>query len=164
MFSTGALKGISQPVLRTKGAGAGSAPAGSPFLLSELGLSTDRAGILSISDQDKFDEALAETPQALENIFTGEDGIAGQILNLLDRFISSGGVVDDSRKNVDNRIKNINSRIDRFEDRLRVRETQLRRQFTDLQRQLSRLQSQQSIISQTLGLFGRRGGAIGSFF
>jgi flagellar hook-associated protein 2 len=125
-----------------------SAPSGSAFLLSELGISSDRSGKLSIKDSSKFNDALEENPQALMDMFTGENGIADRVENVLDRFVETGGLVDSSKKAVDRKIKNIDSRIDRYEGQLVMREAQLRRQFTDLQRTLAALQSQQYMMSQ----------------
>ncbi len=115
--------------------------------LPELGIDLNREGVMSIEDEDALAKALESNPARVAEIFTSSQGISSKIESLLSRFVSTGGVIDNSKKGVSNKITYINTQIDNYESRLAVREQVLRRQYATLQSTLSQLQSQESMLS-----------------
>ena len=108
--------------------------------LSQVGVESQRDGTLSF-DQEKFDQAMAENPQAVEKLFTSENGVGKELSSMLQRFTSSSG-------NINNSIDNLNNRLDRLEDEReseyeslqQYQERQVRR-FTDLEQAVMKYQS-----------------------
>ena len=132
--------------------------------LSQIGIKADRDGTISISDRDKFDEALNGNLEQVTNLFTSENGIGQGINSLLKGFVSSGGAVDRTKKSITRRISSIDVRIKNFEARLLIREVSLRRRFTDLQRALNLLNSQQALLQNQFTRFQSFGGLFGGRF
>jgi flagellar hook-associated protein 2 len=123
-----------------------SVVSGNPELLSEIGITIDSTGHLSLSDTAKFDSAAADM-QKVSDLFNTSDGIAVQVKATLDRYVTTGGIVDGSTNSVSSRIDYVNKQIDRWEERLVLKEKQLREEFGRLQEALSRIQSQQAFFN-----------------
>lgn len=123
---------------------------GNPANLTEIGISIDRSGLLSLEDEDEFSEALEEGASAVTDLFDSAQGIAVRIEDKLKGFVTVGGTIDDARSASNLKVRNIKKRESSMETRLRTKETNLRRKFADLQRTLSGLTSQRAL----LGKFG----------
>ena len=137
-------------------------PAGEVQFLSQIGIQLARDGTLSVTDSDKFDEMVNDNLEQVTNLFSSENGYGKSLTNLLERFVTTGGAVDRSKKGIERRISSIDTRIKNFQERLRIREASLRRKFTELQRSLSLLNAQQaairSVFSSSFQPFGSSGG------
>jgi len=123
---------------------------GNPANLTEIGISIDRSGLLSLEDEDEFSEALEEGTSAITDLFDSAQGIAVRIEDKLEGFVTVGGTIDDARSASSLKVRNIKKRESSMETRLRMKETNLRRKFAELQRTLSGLTSQRVL----LGKFG----------
>ncbi len=121
---------------------------GNPANLTEMGISIDSKGLLSLEDEDEFSEALEEGATAITDLFDSAQGIAIQLEDKIEGFVSVGGVIDDARSASNLKITGINKRISSIESKLKFTESGLKRKFSDLQKILSTLNSQQSILSQ----------------
>lgn len=120
---------------------------GNPELLSEIGITIDSTGHLSLSDSTKFEDAASADMQKVSDLFNTSSGVAVRVEDLLDRYAQTGGIVDGSSDSVERQIDNINDQIDRMEERLAMKEKQLWDEFAALQEALSRIQSQQSFFN-----------------
>jgi len=107
-------------------------------------------GSLTLDDEDVLEDALEEDAEAVINIFSGTNGLANQLENLIEQFIGTGATIDDSVSAISDRTKTINTQISRFESRSKIQENMLRQKFTELERALVLLNSQQ-ILLQKLG-------------
>ncbi len=117
--------------------------------LYQLGIETDDDGYLSITDSEKFTNAVETNSTYVADIFNSEDGFASRLVDYVDRYVKTGGTIDSSKRNIDDELIHINDRIDYTNDILKRREAQLRTEMTKLQETMVLLQSQQSY----LGLF-----------
>ena len=125
--------------------------AGNPELLSQVGITIDEDGRLSLSDEEEFANAIEEDPSQVGDLFNTSGGIAVQLDTLLYDYVKTGGFIDDIEESVNNQVDFIDTRIGRMEDRLAIREDELRRELYDLQSMLASLTSQQSYMQQFYG-------------
>lgn len=133
---------------------------GSPSNITEIGIKIDTKGTLSIDDEDELEDAIADSPDAVIDLFTGELGIAAQLTDLLESYTLTGRVIDKDISSIRRQTTTVNRQISRFESSFRLVEENLRQKFTQLQRSLTLLQSQQAALqrfgfsSNTLFQFG----------
>jgi flagellar hook-associated protein 2 len=120
---------------------------GNPELLSEIGITIDSTGHLSLSDSTKFEAAASADMQKVSDLFNTSSGVAVRVEDLLGRYAQTGGIVDGSTNSVTRQIDNVNKQIDRWEERLAMKEKQLWDEFAALQEALSRIQSQQAFFN-----------------
>jgi flagellar hook-associated protein 2 len=96
--------------------------------LFSIGMEIDQYGKMSI-DSSKFDEVLNARPEALSNLLSTADGIAGKLENSLKQALDLGGVFDSRTKSLDQSIKKVgDERLD-LEDRLQTLEKRMLNQF-----------------------------------
>ncbi|MCK4965800.1 flagellar filament capping protein FliD [bacterium] len=136
---------------------------GAPSMLTQIGIEINRDGTLKIGDEDKLSEYMESGNSSILNLFNSENGIAYTINNYLERFVKTGGIVDDDKKLLNTRIKNIDSRVEDFEYRLQIRANTLRQQYAALQKMLSRLNSQQAMINNAMSLYGYGSSGYGAY-
>ncbi len=122
--------------------------------LSQIGITSNRSGTFSVSDSDTLEEVITEHPEALEELFSGTDGIATTLVSVLDGYTSPGGTIASSRKAVNSKIDLVEDSIERQEEYIRVRENTLREQFSALQEALYALQMSQAIANSYSSLLG----------
>jgi flagellar hook-associated protein 2 len=130
-----------------------SVESGNPQLLSEIGISIDRDGMLSLSDAEDFANAILEDPGQVADLFNSTEGIAVQLDDLLYDYVKAGGFIDDIEESVNNQIDFLDTRIERLEDRLAIREQELRDEMYELQNMLAALAVQQSYMQQYYSAF-----------
>lgn len=126
--------------------------------LSQIGVSTDKTGRLSV-DATKLDAALAIDSMGVAQVFAGStdrsvDGIAGKIDTLVKSFIDySDGILTAKTNGINSQIKSIGSSITREEERISKFEDNLRAQFTAMELMVTKLNSQQSYMSSGFGIW-----------
>jgi len=109
-------------------------------------------------DAGKFQEALENEPDAVENLFNAstDDGDAQDgLATRLEGFLGSAtdetdGLITARIDGFDRTIANLQDRIERNEERVQRRREQLEAEFLQMEQILSNLQGQQSFISQRL--------------
>ncbi len=116
---------------------------GNPEYLFEIGITAAVDGTLSITDDEKFENALLSGSNAISDLFNVSDGKATKIKDTLEGYVKVGGIIDDGKTSIDDRIKSIDDRIARLDARLAKREQQLIAQFAKMQEVASLLQRQQ---------------------
>jgi len=124
---------------------------GNPEYLSEIGITAAADGSLSITDTDKFENALNTSTNQISDLFNVTDGVATQIKDLVNDYIKVGGFIDDSQNSISDRIKILDDRIARLDKQLSLREFQLRQQFSKMQELSATLQLQQAALQSLMG-------------
>ena len=126
-------------------------PEGAPSSLSEVGIELNRDGRLELEDSEALLEAAENDPEALQELFAGDDGIGTRMEDRVENIIGTSGTIDRQEEIRDNRIDRIDNRIERLEDRLERREEQLRSQFQRVQEAQQTAQLQQQRLNNFFG-------------
>ena len=91
---------------------------------------------------------------AVIELFNGTSGLATQIEDLLDPFVSTGGYIDNNKTNVAAKITSIDESIKRLEERMVRKEARYVAQYSKLQESMAILSSQQSFITAIIQSMG----------
>jgi flagellar hook-associated protein 2 len=126
---------------------------GNPEYLFDIGIKANTDGTLTLSDDEKFEAALANGSATISDLFNSADGVANRLKDFLDDYIKVGGILDDSQDSIADRIKSIDGRVERFDARLAKREFQLRQQFAKMQETAQLLSGQQASFASLVGIF-----------
>jgi len=124
------------------GSSVSSVVLGNPALLSDVGITADKGGTLSISNTTKFDSAVNTKLSGLADLFASTNGVATRLITRLDGFVNNDGMIDSTVSATALRTKNIDQQIDRLKKRLAIRETALRKQMDKMQSVLFALSAQ----------------------
>jgi flagellar hook-associated protein 2 len=117
--------------------------------LSSVGISVQSDGTLSI-DSDRLNQALDDDPESLRSLFSGTEGFARNVDNLLSGFVSGGGVLELRNEALTRRIDDINSQRETLNRRLTNREATLLAQFNAMDAIVSQLQTTSTFLTQQL--------------
>lgn len=127
------------------------AAAGKLSSLAEVGISFKNDGTMYVENSDKLDQALANKPDEVTNLFTDASSAVTQMKNQAETYTQSGGVISTLQDGIDqkidflkNRIKSENRHLQKYEDQQRARFAELERITTEGQAQYSRVMSFQS--------------------
>ena len=119
-------------------------------LLADLGITADREGRLSISDGKALRDALQEDSGRVEELFSGTNGVAGRLAQVLDEYSRAGGVLNRSSKAARTQIRLVEDRIESTNQSLARREKLLLDQMAQMQSAVAALQQQQQYLSGLL--------------
>ncbi len=117
-----------------------------PGSLSQIGITAAKDGTLSISNSSALDEALTNNPNKVTDLFNSSNGIAVRLKDLLQNFISSGGVVDKSNDGINTQIKNLDNRIKLTEVQINKKVNNFRNDLNKIQNILSMITQQQQLV------------------
>lgn len=122
-------------------------------MLSQLGVTADTAGKLTLSSA-KLEAALADDDDAVAAVFgNATSGIANRMIDQVDVYTDSvDGLIKSRTDTFDRQVKDASARITASERRLELYEKQLEQKYANLETLLGRLQSQGS----SLGNIARR--------
>lgn len=116
--------------------------------LSNIGITANGDGTLTISDTDKLEDALAANSQYVSEIFnTTDTGIAYQLDTYIEKYVQADGTIITSKTMIEDQIESLDDRIERMETFLERREEQLRSQFANMYQAMSLLNSQISYLT-----------------
>ncbi|NVJ49485.1 MAG: flagellar filament capping protein FliD [Gammaproteobacteria bacterium] len=93
--------------------------------LTSLGITTARDGSLNFSTS-RLDDAIDESFNSFEELFTSDDGIANRLLEIVDSFAGTTGVIAQREESLNNQIDRIND--DREALSLRIEKLTIRLQ------------------------------------
>ncbi len=130
--------------------------AGSPAILGEIGVKTEKDGTLSV-DGAKLDAALKDNLAGIGNLFSSAtDGLARSIINFADNATRLGdGMLSVRIEGAQNQVAEIGDQIERKEASVSRLIEDLTRKFTALETLVGQLTSQGNFLSQQLaGLNG----------
>jgi len=117
--------------------------------LTQLGITMDTEGKLSISDVTVFNDAVSANPDSIAKLFNDETGgIATKLDTYLNQILD--GTIDDEEKMAQSSIDAIDESIESKNNYLTRLEQKYRLQFTELNTALAKLQTQMSSITASL--------------
>lgn len=129
--------------------------------LAEIGITTNSSGQLVIDDAD-LDEAIDNDFTAVSQLFTGEQGLATRLDTLLDRYVSSDGILTSRTEGIQQQLDTITDDRANLQSRLATIEARYRSQFTALDGLVNQLQSVGSFLTQQLANLPRPNSINGS--
>lgn len=117
--------------------------------LSSIGIATTVTGTLQL-DVAKFKAAMEADPQALDRLFTSQDGVTAKLGKYLDERLSTDGELAARDKNLTSRKADITKQREALEARMLVIEERYVRQFSALDAMLAQLQNTSSYLTTQL--------------
>lgn len=118
--------------------------------LSAIGITTDpKTGQLQV-DQARLDQALANDLGAVKDLFTGTNGVGGQVGAMADAFTRSGGIFSATMGGLDRSIADMQKQFDATRDLINQRMDTYRTQFTRLDALVTQMNSLSSYLTQQL--------------
>jgi flagellar hook-associated protein 2 len=127
-----------------------SVSVGNPSLLSGIGIEAGSDGTLSVKDSVKLDDAITTDVKKVSDLFNSSGGIAVQLNNVLDGFVTFGGQMDASSSGVKNQVSGLDARIKRFDERLERKVAGFRAEFLRIQDSIAAATRQQQIIQSLM--------------
>ncbi len=132
--------------------------AGNPDYLNEIGITVSSTLKASLPDTTKFNNAIASSSKAVEDLFNSTNGVAKKIEALLKPFVESsssdkGSIIDETKTAISKSVSSIDTRISRMETRLALREAQYRQQFYKMQELLNSAVLQNSQIGSMMSSY-----------
>ncbi|NDY97121.1 flagellar filament capping protein FliD [Wenzhouxiangella limi] len=115
--------------------------------LAGIGITTAEGGALRI-DEGRLNEVIDQRPQALEELFGGENGVGGRLNSYLSQVVGSNSLLEGQTENLQNRIDDIGRQREALEARLERTEERLVRQFSALDSLVAELNQTSSFIEQ----------------
>ena len=115
--------------------------------LSDLGITSEVNGNLSITDRSKLIARLNDAPELVEQFFTNGDGLVARMDSVTELYANkTNGLLGSIRDGFDFRLERLNDRIAREDTYLFRREEQLRAEFGQLEQLLAVGQNQMNQI------------------
>jgi flagellar hook-associated protein 2 len=143
-----ALRGVTGSLRRTLSEATTSASAAFDTL-NEIGVRLDENGKLEV-DGEALDRVLEEDFQAIERLFTGDDGYASRLTSVIDVYVESDGILQARTDGLERSIEGIGEQNERLQTRLESLEARLLRQFNGLDALLANLNSTSSFLAAQL--------------
>jgi len=120
--------------------------------LSEIGIDFDPSVGISITDSDTLDEALENDPDQVAALFNSDSGIANQLYDLVDSYITTGGVISNLIDSYDSSVSYLADKITYRESQIDTNAEVLRNKYEAMQMQLAELLNTQNYLS-SIGMF-----------
>ncbi len=117
--------------------------------LSEIGITTETDGTLKL-DSAKLSEALATDRSAVAALFSGEDGYATRLSDMLEGYVGTDGQIEAKTDGLSDRLDDIKDQQEALDRRMAAVEARYLKQFTALDTLISQMQSTSSYLSQQL--------------
>ena len=118
--------------------------------LATLGVTTDyRTGLISV-DSDVFNEVMLGDFSALENLLSGENGLATRFEENFKEYSKLGGLIDGRVDGLESSLDRINSQRERLNIRMEQVESRYSRQFLAMDRVVSELINTGDFLNQQL--------------
>ncbi len=117
--------------------------------LSEIGVSLDEDGKLAL-DGDRVDTLTLENFGAVSELFGGDDGYSARLINVLDAYIGSDGILQTRTDGIESSIRGLEQQNEALNNRLASLEVRLLRQFNGLDSLLSQLNLTSSFLAANL--------------
>ncbi len=130
------------------------AGAGSLDTLSDIGLSFQKDGTLTVNDA-KLQTAIDTAPADLRALFSGADGIATRLGTRLADMLGQQGVVTTRTEGLNATQRRLSQRETALQARLEAIEARYRAQFTRLDAALTRMQGTSTYLSQQLSALAK---------
>jgi flagellar hook-associated protein 2 len=122
--------------------------------LSQIGITSDRAGSFSVTDDGLLGDAILSDLESVRNLFASDGGIATGLSSLLEGYVAPGGTISTSKEAVSSRMEFMTRSIERQQKYATLRERQLREEFGRLQEALYALQNSQDLANAFSAIIG----------
>jgi flagellar hook-associated protein 2 len=117
--------------------------------LASLGITTAADGTLQL-DAAKFQQALADDPEAVSGIFSGGDGVAVRLGAYVDARLSSAGEIATRSARLTSSQQDLEQQREALDARMELIQQRYLKQFTALDSLLAQLQSTSTYLAQQL--------------
>lgn len=134
--------------------GSGVTGAGSLDVLSDIGLSFQKDGSLTVNDT-KLQTALDSVPADFKALFAGADGIATKLGAQLTAMLGEQGAIGSRTEGLNATQRRLSQRETALQARLEAIEARYRAQFTRLDAALMRMQGTSNYLSQQLSALAK---------
>lgn len=114
-----------------------------------MGISYEEDGTLSFNSV-KFKTALSESPTAVENLLSGDDGIITKMNNLVTPYTKSSGILSKRLESINSQQKTIENKIDSNTEALEKYEANLRDRYGKLDSLMASYNTSLSYLSTVL--------------
>ena len=105
--------------------------------LSEIGITFNSEKGLSITDDEKLEDALKNKPDEVSNLFSSDNGIASKLYETVDRYIGNDGLISTLTDSYDKSVTYLKERITSKEKQIDKGAATLRHEYESLQNQLA---------------------------
>jgi flagellar hook-associated protein 2 len=122
--------------------------------LSQIGITSDRDGSFSVTDDGLLTDAISSGLDSLETLFGSDNGIASRLSALLEGYVAPSGTIASSKEGVTARMEFLTRSIEREQKYATLRETQLRKQYGEMLDALYALQNSQSLANSFAAIVG----------
>ncbi len=123
--------------------------AGSLSTLSELGISFQKDGSMSVSDS-KLSTVISTRHADLQALFAGSQGMTARLTSLTDKLLGDQGLLKTRTEGLSTNLRRLGQRETAEQARLEAIERRYRAQFTRLDSTLNRMQGASSYLAQQL--------------
>ena len=118
-------------------------------LLSAVGISTDKTGLLTL-DESRLTEQLKLNPSGVATLFTGAGGLVERMDRVLSGYGDANGVVDARTRSLQNAIRSLGDDRERLDQRMENLQKRYLAQFTALDGLVGQLQSTSTFLTQQI--------------
>ena len=122
---------------------------GSFDLLSDIGISFQKDGSMTVSDS-KLSAAIGKDFSGVRALFAGSNGMAARLTGLTEKMLGDGGLLSNRTEGLASNQRRLGQRETAEQARLDAIERRYRAQFTRLDSTLSRMQGSSSYLAQQL--------------
>lgn len=120
--------------------------------LSQIGIEFDTKTGLSITDSDDLEDALTNNADEVAALFNSENGIANQLYDFVENYVSDDGVISSMTNTYDKTVSYLGDKITKQEENIDKGALVLRHQYEAMQMQLIALYENQNYFN-SLGIF-----------
>jgi flagellar hook-associated protein 2 len=117
--------------------------------LSQIGITTTRTGTLEV-DSSVLNNAIDNNFEDIGNLFAGTNGVAGRLVDLVDQYIGSGGLLTSRTTTLNEQLSAISDERAELDRRLSALETRLRAQYGAMDALVAQFNSTGQFLSQQL--------------
>ena len=125
--------------------------------LTAIGITSQEGGTLRI-DEGRLNQVIDERPQALQELFGGDNGLGARLGNYLGNVVGRGSVLEGQTANLQNRLDDIGRQREALEARLERTEQRFVRQFSALDSLVAELNQTSAFLSQQFETINNIGG------
>ena len=125
--------------------------------LTAIGITSQEGGTLRI-DEGRLNQVIDQRPQALQELFGGDNGLGARLGNYLGDVVGPGSVLEGQSANLQNRLDDIGRQREALEARLERTEQRFVRQFSALDALVAELNQTSAFLSQQFETSNNIGG------
>ncbi len=125
--------------------------------LASLGITSREGGTLRI-DEGRLNQVIDQRPQALQELFGGDNGLGARLGNYLGDVVGPGSLLEGQSANLQNRLNDIGRQREALEARLERTEQRFVRQFSALDALVAELNQTSAFLSQQFETINNIGG------